>query len=101
MLGEPDLVVAKLLGESRLRELIDIEIGEGLAPRRRISKRKQQPDIQIFAYAHGSASTWISSADRATSVFVFQTPQPLTARRRAWDSHPRRETFRAIEEQPE
>src|SRR5260370_25971003 len=59
MLGQPDLVVAKLFGESRLRELIGIEVSERLAPRRRISKRKQQPAIQIPAYTHASASTRI------------------------------------------
>src|SRR6202521_1959973 len=49
-----------------------------------------------------------SSGDRATSVFIFQTPvllfqspQPLTAPRRAWDSHPEKRNLRAIEERPE
>src|SRR5277367_5394841 len=59
MLCQPDLVVAKVFGESRLRELIGIEVSEGLAPRRRVSKRKQQPDVQIPADTHRLTSTRI------------------------------------------
>ena len=56
MLSQPDLVVSEVLSEARLRKLIGIELGEWLAPRRRVPKWEEQPDVQIPADTHRLAS---------------------------------------------
>src|ERR1700719_4345970 len=57
MLGQPDLIEAEFLGVSRLRELLSIEIGEWHPPLGRISKWKQQSNIEILNDAHDDASS--------------------------------------------
>src|SRR5580692_1447571 len=56
MLSQPDLVVSEVLSEARLRKLIGIELGEWFAPRRRVPKWEEQPDVQISADTHRLAS---------------------------------------------
>src|SRR5271155_4422352 len=60
MLSQPDLVVPEVFSQARLRELIGIELGEGLAPRRRVPKWEEQPNIQIATDTHRPASRRIS-----------------------------------------
>src|ERR1700693_4437169 len=69
MLGQPDLIEAEFLGISSLRELLGIEIGEWHSPLGRISKWKQQSNIEILDDAHNDASSMTIGIcrDRRTS----------------------------------